>query len=314
MKTERKIFIAFILNLAFSIFELIGGLYTGSVAILSDAVHDAGDASSIGLSFFLEKKSKKEADKKYTYGYGRYSVLGGTITALILLIGSLLVIYNAVMRIIHPTQINYDGMIIFAVVGVCVNFCATLFTRGGHSLNQKAVNLHMLEDVLGWAVVLTGAIVMRFTDFSLLDPIMSIGVSIFILFHAAEHLREGFEIFLGKTPEGIDADEIKRSIEETDEVSEIRYLRILTTDGKSNHAAISIVARNNSDEFKERIRNIFRKNGIENITLEIITTSKLVVCTAPRRGYYRLNPYKGHRKFGTALQFQAAAHVRLSFL
>ena len=167
MKTERNIFIAFLLNLSFSVFEFIGGIITGSVAIMSDAVHDIGDAASIGISFFLEKKSKGKPDEKYTYGYARYSVVGGLITTLILLLGSVMVIYNAVNRIIEPTEIDYTGMIIFAVVGVCVNFCAAIFTREGGSLNQKAVNLHMLEDVLGWLVVLMGAIVMKFTDFAL---------------------------------------------------------------------------------------------------------------------------------------------------
>ena len=160
MKTEKNIFIAFILNLSFAVFELFGGLFTGSVAIISDSIHDIGDAASIGISYFLEKKSKKQPDEKYTYGYMRFSVIGGVITTLILLLGSLIVIYNAVLRLISPTAINYDGMIIFAVVGVVVNFCAAFFTRHGDSINQKAVNLHMLEDVLGWIVVLAGAVVL----------------------------------------------------------------------------------------------------------------------------------------------------------
>ena len=121
MKTERNIFIAFVLNFAFAIFELFGGLFTGSVAILSDAVHDIGDALSIGISFFLEKKSKKQPSGRYTYGYLRYSVIGGVITTLILLIGSVLVVMGAIERIISPTEINYNGMIVFALAGVCVN-------------------------------------------------------------------------------------------------------------------------------------------------------------------------------------------------
>ena len=180
MKTERNILIAFLLNLAFSIFEFFGGFFTGSVAIISDAVHDIGDAASIGASYFLEKKSKKQPDEHFTYGYARYSVIGSVITTLILLVGSLLVIYNAVLRIIHPTPINYGGMILFAIIGAAVNLLAALFTREGDSLNQKAVNLHMLEDVLGWLVVLVGAVIMRFTDIAIIDPLMSIGVAVFI--------------------------------------------------------------------------------------------------------------------------------------
>ena len=150
MKTEKNILIAFILNLAFSVFEFVGGIFTNSVAIISDSIHDIGDALSIGISFFLEKKSKKQPDKIYTFGYLRYSVMGSIITTLILLIGSILVVVNAVKRILSPAEINYNGMIIFAAVGIIVNFLAAYFTRHGDSLNQKAVNLHMLEDVLGW--------------------------------------------------------------------------------------------------------------------------------------------------------------------
>ena len=224
MKTERNIFIAFLLNLSFSVFEFIGGIITGSVAIMSDAVHDIGDAASIGISFFLEKKSKGKPDEKYTYGYARYSVVGGLITTLILLLGSVMVIYNAVNRIIEPTEIDYTGMIIFAVVGVCVNFCAAIFTREGGSLNQKAVNLHMLEDVLGWLVVLMGAIVMKFTDFALIDPILSIGVALFIFINAVKNLKEVVDLFLEKTPHDIEVAEIKEHIEEIDGVVVVKGL------------------------------------------------------------------------------------------
>ena len=213
MKTEKNILIAFILNLTFSVFEFVGGIFTGSVAILSDAVHDIGDATSIGASYFLEKKSKKQPDDNYTYGYARYSVIGSVITTLILLVGSILVIYNAISRIISPTEINYNGMIIFALVGVCVNFFAAFFTRHGDSLNQKAVNLHMLEDVLGWIVVLIGAIVMRFTSFSIIDPLMSIGVAVFIFINAFKNLKEAIDLFLEKTPHGISVEELREHIE-----------------------------------------------------------------------------------------------------
>ena len=196
MKNEKNILIAFILNLSFSVFEFVGGIFTNSVAIISDSIHDIGDAVSIGVSYFLEKKSKKQPDNIYTYGYLRYSVIGSVITTLILLVGSVLVVINAVNRILNPQEINYNGMIIFAVIGVAVNFLAAYFTRDGNSLNQKAVNLHMVEDVLGWMVVLIGAIVMRFTDFRIIDPIMSIGVALFILVAAMKNLKEAIDIII----------------------------------------------------------------------------------------------------------------------
>ena len=122
MKSQRNILIAFVLNLTFSVLEFVGGIFTGSVAILSDAIHDFGDAASIGISWAMEKKSGKQPDEVYTYGYGRFSVLGSAITTLTVLIGSLVVIGQAILRIIRPVDIDYNGMILFAVVGVCVNF------------------------------------------------------------------------------------------------------------------------------------------------------------------------------------------------
>ena len=143
---NKNIFIAFFLNLFFAVFEFIGGVFTGSTAIISDAVHDMGDAASIGISLMLENKAQKQPDEKYSYGYLRFSVLGGLLTTLVLLVGSAAVIYNAVKRIINPVPINYSGMIIFAVIGTAVNFAAAYFTKDGASVNQRAVNLHMLED------------------------------------------------------------------------------------------------------------------------------------------------------------------------
>ena len=206
IKTEKNILIAFLLNITFSIFELFGGILTNSVAILSDSVHDLGDAISIGISYFMEKKSKKHADNKYTYGYGRYSVLGGTITTTILLVGSILVIAGAIKRLINPVEVNYRGMIVFAIVGVILNFIAAYVTREGESINQKSVNLHMLEDTLGWVVVLIGAIIMNFTNIKIIDPIMSIGVAIFILIHSIKNFKKVLDLFLEKTPENINID------------------------------------------------------------------------------------------------------------
>ena len=274
MKTEKNILIAFILNLSFSVFEFIGGIITGSVAIVSDAVHDAGDAASIGVSYFLERKSKKQPDEKYTYGYARYSVIGGFITTLILLTGSVLMIYNAVIRMINPTHINYNGMIVFAVAGVCVNFCAAFFTREGGSLNQKAVNLHMLEDVLGWAAVLIGAVVMRFTDFALLDPVMSVGVSLFIFVNAIRNLRETADLFLEKTPHGLSIDEISQHIKKIDGVIDVHHIHLWSLDGETNYATMHIVTDSDSHTVKENVKEELRKHGIGHVTAELETSSE----------------------------------------
>ena len=271
MKTEKNILLAFILNLAFSIFEFVGGIFTGSVAIVSDAVHDLGDAFSIGAAFVLERKAKKQPDSTYTYGYARYSVLSGAITTLILLVGSLAVIYNAVQKLIAPTAIRYDGMILLAVIGALVNLGAALLTREGDSLNQKAVNLHMLEDVLGWAVVLLGAIVLRFTDFCVIDPIMSIGVALFMLVAAVKNLKAVIDIFLEKVPNDISAEEIKAHILELDGVLDAHHIHIWTMDGQSHYATLHIVSNESPYEIKRRVRDECKEHGIDHVTVELET-------------------------------------------
>lgn len=269
MKTEKNILFAFILNLAFSIFEFFGGIFTNSVAILSDAIHDMGDALSIGISFFLEKKSKKKPDNNYTYGYVRYSVLGGLITTVILLVGSILVIYNAIGRIINPVEVNYKGMIIFAIIGVVMNFIAAYLTREGDSINQKSVNLHMLEDVLGWVVVLIGAIVMNFTDIKIIDPIMSIGVALFILINTLKNLKQILDLFLEKTPQNINIEKLKEHLQEIDGVNDIHHIHVWSMDGYNNYATMHIVTKsNNVKKIKEEIREELAEHGICHAILE----------------------------------------------
>ena len=269
MKTEKNILFAFILNLSFSIFEFFGGLFTNSVAILSDSIHDMGDALSIGISFFLEKKSKKKPDNKYTYGYTRYSVLGGLITTVILMVGSILVIYNAIGRIINPIEVDYQGMMLFAVIGVLTNFVAAYLTKEGDSINQKSVNLHMLEDVLGWIVVLAGAIIMNYTDISIIDPIMSIGVAIFILISTLKNLKEILDLFLEKTPSNINIDEIKNHLLEIDEVEDIHHIHVWSIDGYNNYATMHIVSKSNDiKKVKNNIREELKEHGICHAILE----------------------------------------------
>ena len=269
MKTERNILIAFILNLSFAVFEFIGGVVFGSIAIRSDALHDIGDAVGIGLSYIFEKKSHKKPCDKYTFGYARYSVLGGLITSLILFIGSIILIYNAINRIIIPREINYDGMIIFALIGAIVNFAAAYFTREGDSINQRAVNLHMLEDVLGWIVVLTGAVFMRFTNLAIIDPLMSIGVAIFILIHALKNIKEVLNLFLLKTPDEIDVNEIKEHVLRLDGIIEVHHVHLWSLDNEGIYATMHIVASGDRKEIKRKVREELYEHGIVHTTLEI---------------------------------------------
>ena len=269
MKKEKNMLLAFLLNFSFSILEFLGGLFTNSIAIVSDSVHDLGDALSIGVAFFLEKKSKKEPDQNYTYGYARYSALGAIITSSILLAGSILVIYNSIRRIFSPVEISYDGMIVFAIFGFVMNFLAMYITKDGHSLNEKVVNLHMLEDVFGWVLVLIGAVVMRFTDLIVIDPILSIIVSAYIFTHVIKYFKEVIDLFLEKTPKNISIKEIEKQILNIKNVVGIHHIHIWSIDGNNNYATMHLVISKNDKCVKDAVRNELKTFGISHVTIEI---------------------------------------------
>lgn len=292
MKTQRNILIAFILNLFFSLFEFAGGLVIGSVAIMSDAIHDLGDALSIGIAYILERKSRRPADKTHTYGYLRYSVLGSLITTVILICGSGAVIFRAVQRLFEPAAIHYDGMILFAVIGAIVNLAAALITRKGDSLNQKAVNLHMLEDVLGWIVVLVGAIVMKLTDLTFIDPLLSIGVAAFILYHALKNLKRAADLFLEKTPAGIDLSALERQLQEVDGVLDIHHLHVRSLDGSLHSATMHVRCSGDAAAVKARLRHILRDAGICHATLELETETE--TCRSPGCDLHLQQDLAGH--------------------
>ena len=279
VKIERNIRIAFLLNLGFSVFEFFGGIFTGSVAILSDAVHDLGDALGIGVSWFLERKSRRAPDGTYTYGYARFSVLGSVFTCGILLLGSVGVVVSAVGRLTHPVPIRYDGMILLAVVGVAVNLTAAFVTREGDSLNQKAVNLHMLEDVLTWVVVLVGAVVMRFTDWAVLDPLVSIVVAVYVFVHAVGHLKAVGDIFLEKVPDGFSVEEVKACAEQVEGVRDVHHIHIRSIDGYTHAASLHVVIAGEPAAVKAAIRAALHDMGIAHVTVE--TEAEGEVCGQP---------------------------------
>lgn len=270
----ENIKIAFFLNLIFSIVEFVGGFLTNSISILSDSVHDFGDSLSVGLSYLLEKKSKKESNNKYTYGYLRYSLLGAFITSIILLLGSIIVFYNAIPRLIHPEEINYDAMIIFAIFGVLINGYAAYKTSHAEKHNEKAINLHMLEDTLGWVAVLIGSILIKIFNFYIIDPILSILIALYILFHVYKNLKEVFDIFMEKVPSDLDVDKIKNKIEKKyDSIKNLHHIHLWSLDGINNCMTAHVLLNKelSKDEIinlKNEIKNDL-KDKISHITLEI---------------------------------------------
>lgn len=275
MESTRNILLTFVVNIVFSVFELIGGVFTRSNAIISDALHDFGDALSVGLIYFLDRKSKKKANNKYTFGYLRYSMIGSFIATLVLLVSSFFVIVHSAGKIINPVEINYDGMIIFAVIGIIVNAIVAYITRKGHSFNEKVINLHMLEDVLGWIIVLIGSVIMRFTGLSIIDPILSIIVSGFIIFKAFEHLKVVIDLFLEKTPDDISINSIKRKLLKIDGVISVHNFHVWSIDEDHDYATLHVVVDEVDSDIKEEIREELGDRGIEHSTIELETEDEV---------------------------------------
>jgi len=275
--TTENIKTAFFLNLVFTIIEIIGGFYTNSLAIMSDAVHDLGDSLSLGMSWYFQKLSNKKATKKYSYGYGRFSLLGAIINSVVLIVGSFFIISEAIPRIINPEEADATGMIWLAILGIIVNGAAVLKLKKGSSINERVVSLHLLEDVLGWIAVLIASIVMMYWDVPILDPILSLVIAGYVLFNVYRNIKDAFKIILQGVPNEISSDKIKEHIIlHIDEVEDIHDCHIWTLDGEFHIATIHVIVKNKefswqkSNEVKENIKKLLHDNfHLEHVTLEL---------------------------------------------
>lgn len=270
----KNIKVAFFLNLAFTIIEIFGGIFTNSVAILSDALHDLGDTLGLGLAWYLERVAGKERDRAYSYGYARFSVLAAVINALILLIGVVFILFETIPRFSNPEPTNVEGMIVFAVIGVLVNGAAVLQLRKGDTLNERVVMVHLLEDVLGWVAILIGSIVMLFVDVPILDPILSSVIVFFVIFNVYRNLRKSIPIFLQGIPSAVDYATVKEKILAIDGVQGIHDLHIWSLDGRYNVATLHIVVDTDitlleSEELKADVRHAMKHLDIEHVTIEV---------------------------------------------
>lgn len=267
--------VAFLLNFSFTIIEFIGGVYTNSIAIISDAVHDLGDTIAIGSALWLEKVSERGRDEKYSYGYKRYSTLGAFITSAILLAGSIIIIYEAIPRILNPQPVMAVGMMAMAVLGIIFNGIAVLRLQGGdQSLNNKAVMLHLIEDVLGWIAVLVGSIVIKFTGWYWIDPILSLGVAAFILYNVIVNLKSIAAIFMQTTPGDFDGDKVCSALMAIQNVMEVHDIHTWSMDGNYHVMSVHLVVPVNlSTEQQVAVRSeahvILRKFGINHPTIAI---------------------------------------------
>lgn len=264
---------AFGLNLVFAVVEFVGGLATNSVAILSDALHDLGDSVSLGVAWVLQKRSKRGRDAKFSYGYKRFSLLGSVFLSGVLLVSSVFIVTEAVQRLFDPQSVHARGMLWLAVVGIAVNGFAAFRLRRGATLGERAVLLHLMEDVLGWIAVLVVSVVMIVWDHPatrLLDPLLSIGITVWVLVNVRRNLRDTFRILLQGIPDAFDTGRLTADILAVEGVDGIHDLHVWSQDGVSHVMTLHVVTSGDADtaEMKKQIRAIGRSHSADHVTVE----------------------------------------------
>ena len=294
MTTKGAVWLAFFLNLSYAIVEFIAGGVFGSSAVLADSVHDLGDAIAIGLSAFLETISNREEDSHYTLWYKRFSLLGALVTAVILMTGSVLVILENITKLFHPQAVNDEGILWLGIIAVSINVLASLVVRKGKTKNESILSLHFLEDTLGWLAVILMAIVLRFTDWYILDPLLSLVISFFILLKAIPRFWSTLKIFLDAVPEGVDIKQVKSDLERLEYVASINQLNLWTMDGLEKNAIVHVCLKEieQMELCKESIRSILKDCGFQNITIEV--DEDLATHCAHKRNIEELEVDKSH--------------------
>jgi len=272
----KNIKMAFLLNLFFTLVEIVGGFMTNSIAILSDAIHDLGDCLSLGLAWYFQKVAKKGSDSTYSYGYKRFSLLGAVINSIVLVTGSILILTVAIPRIIHPVAANTSGMFFLAILGVLVNGAAVFRLKKGNSINERVVSLHLLEDVLGWLAILIGSVVMHFFDVPILDPIMSVGIALFVLSNVYKNLRQSLRIILQGIPTEVNITEISNHLQQFEGVESVHDLHVWSIDGTYNVLTVHMVLNSSLGmeklaELKVEIRDSLKEKEIQHATIEFET-------------------------------------------
>ena len=269
----KRIRTAFFLNFAFTLVELVGGFLTGSVAILADAVHDLGDSISLGLAMYLQKKSGDKATAHVTYGFQRLSLLSAFISGIVLLFGSLLVMIESIPRLTEEHPPHAEGMLILAVLGVVVNGVAVIRLKMGSTQNEKILTLHLLEDVLGWTAVLIGSILIWIFQWAWLDPVLAIGISMYICWHSFSHLKETMGIFLQYVPDNVPLDEVRKKILDIDGIVALHGSHSWSLDGSSHVYTSQLELRSkdeDADKIKAKVRLLLKDMGFRHITLEVV--------------------------------------------
>lgn len=264
---------AFILNAGFAVVELIGGLLTNSVAILSDALHDLGDSLAIGTAWLLAGLGQRGATDRFSYGFRRLSLLGALINGLVLIAGSAAILSEAIPRLFAPEMPHAPGMLGLAILGVAVNGYAALRMRGGRSQNARVISWHLLEDVLGWFAVLIVSLVLMVVRWPILDPLLSIGFTLFILINVARTTAQTVRLFLQSVPADASLDETNRALRQLPHVRDVHHVHIWSLDGDHHVLTAHLELEAGADlgqlrELKRAASEVVERMGFTHSTLE----------------------------------------------
>lgn len=233
--SKNKILIVTILNITITIAEIIGGLISGSLSLLSDALHNFSDGISLVVSYAAIKISGKEKTLSKTFGYQRSGILSATINSLLLLIFSTLLIKEAIFKFVNQTHI--DGLIVFvvAIVGLLANLISVLILKKGskENINIKSAYLHLISDTLSSVAVIIGGLLMFFFKIYWIDPILTLLINVYILREVYFILKKVVNILMQGVPDGIEITEIEKEVNSIDGILNIHHIHIWGLDEKN---------------------------------------------------------------------------------
>ena len=268
----RNIKTATLLNFGFTLIEFIGGALTNSLAIMADALHDLGDTAILFTSWKVEQAAHRRPDWKRSFGYRRLSLLAAFLNAVILVGGSLIILIQAVGRLFNVQPVHAQGMIGLAIFGITINLLASLRLHKGESLNEKILSWHLLEDVLGWAAILASAIIIHFFQIYIIDPIITLIFSAFILWGVWRNSKELFNIFLEGVPAQKDLAAIINAIEQINGIKKVYDAHLWSLDGHHNIFTVEAVIAGGLEKqqrIKREIEKILEAQKITHSTIEL---------------------------------------------
>lgn len=270
-KAGENLAFVFFMNLAFNIIVIVGGLATNSMAILADCIHDMSDTISIAFAWILEHVAQKDSTDNYSYGYQRFSILGAVVISVFVIIMALVILQEAIPRLFSPEGVDAEGMLIVAVVGIVFKSISVYRLHEGETFNEKAILIHQLGDIFEWVAILILSVVLMFWDGApYLDPFVSIGIALWLIFNLGRNLYKSLEVLLQKTPDYFDVEEFRASINAIEGVDAIEDFHAWSLDGIDSVLTLKVAIDDldNRERIKKEIYSIASKYHIVDITIE----------------------------------------------